>query len=176
MILIILIVKFVFYPLLGLALGTKYPVVAVVSGSMEHDGTFNSWWNSLCEREGLKQWQLYQSKNITQEKFDSFPFRNGFSKGDIMVLLSPKNAKVGDIIVFNADHRNDPIIHRLVGIKRTEFATFYETKGDHNCGSADFEQAIASDKVLGKATLRLPLLGWLKIGAVELLKLAGVGR
>ncbi|MEM4366383.1 MAG: hypothetical protein QXN46_02190, partial [Candidatus Woesearchaeota archaeon] len=39
-------IKFVFYPVLGWSLGTAYPIVAVVSGSMEHDGRFDEWWNS----------------------------------------------------------------------------------------------------------------------------------
>jgi hypothetical protein len=31
-----LVIRFIFYPLLGLVLGTSYPIVAVVSESMEH--------------------------------------------------------------------------------------------------------------------------------------------
>ena len=39
-----LIVKFLIYPGLGFALGTTYPVVAVVSSSMHHDGDFDQWY------------------------------------------------------------------------------------------------------------------------------------
>ena len=44
-------IKFAVYPLLGIVFGTQFPIVAVVSGSMEHDGTFENWWSrnsSLC--------------------------------------------------------------------------------------------------------------------------------
>ena len=42
-----LLVKFIIYPGLGLLLSTDYPVVAVISGSMTHDGiTFPGFLNS----------------------------------------------------------------------------------------------------------------------------------
>ena len=40
-----IIVKFLIYPGLGLILGTGFPIVAVVSGSMEHgNNDFSAWW------------------------------------------------------------------------------------------------------------------------------------
>ena len=39
-------IKFVLYPGLGLILGTQFPVVAVVSSSMEHHpSSFDGWWD-----------------------------------------------------------------------------------------------------------------------------------
>ena len=61
-ILAFVIVKFIIYPGLGFILGTSYPVVAVVSGSMEHSGyNFDDWWalNSM----------LYKNFNISQNDF-----------------------------------------------------------------------------------------------------------
>lgn len=45
-----ILVKFVIYPGLGLILQTTYPVVAVVSSSMEHNEDFEKWWENakLC--------------------------------------------------------------------------------------------------------------------------------
>ena len=37
-----LLVKFIIYPLIGLVLGTGYPIVAVVSESMEHKASCSS--------------------------------------------------------------------------------------------------------------------------------------
>ena len=38
-----ILIKFVVYPGIGLILGTNYPIVAVVSGSMEHGTDFDEW-------------------------------------------------------------------------------------------------------------------------------------
>ena len=81
-----LLIRFIVYPLLAIILGSSYPVVAVVSESMEHglhDGklcgeefkefpeSFDSYWN-ICG-----YW--YQKENITKEQFQSFTFKNGFN-------------------------------------------------------------------------------------------------
>jgi len=79
LVLAFVLVKFIIYPGLGLLLGTGYPVVAVVSGSMEHDGGFDNWWNS--------QENIYNELGITKKEFKDFRFKNGFNKGDIMVLI-----------------------------------------------------------------------------------------
>ncbi|MCX6774898.1 MAG: hypothetical protein NTY99_02290 [DPANN group archaeon] len=70
-ILVIVVGKFILLPLLSLALGTSFPMVAVVSSSMDHHGSFDSWW------EQNKNW--YAEQNITKEQFLSFPNTNGFS-------------------------------------------------------------------------------------------------
>jgi len=144
-----ILVKFIIYPGLGLLFGTSYPVVAVVSGSMEHDGSFDSWWNS--------QKDFYEKMGITKEDFKDYKFSNGFNKGDIMVLFKAKNIKKGDVIVFWGS-ANEPIIHRVVKIDNT-----YQTKGDHNSASRGDEMNVTEDKILGRAVLRIPYLGWLKL-------------
>jgi signal peptidase I len=159
-------IKFAVYPLLGVVFGTPYPIVAVVSGSMEHDGTFDDWWNSQCTKE-IKQSDLYAQINIKQEEFLNYPFKSGFNKGDLMVLIGDENPNVGEVIVFDMPGRNYPIIHRVVEVK--EEGKFYKTKGDHNCGSDPLERNISREKLYGKAALRIPYLGWLKIGFVELI-------
>ena len=163
-ILAFLIIKFLVYPLLGFALGTSYPIVAVVSGSMEHDGGFDSWWNDACN--GKKQSDVYSQQGITQEQFKEFRFPNGFNKGDIMVLANADNAKLGDVVVFGVQGMSDPIIHRIVRDEET-----LGTKGDHNCVSAAFEESIPRDALIGKAVLRVPLLGWIKILAVDIFRI-----
>src|SRR3989338_8734422 len=106
-ILAFVLIKFIVYPGLGLLLGTHYPIVAVVSSSMEHDGNFENWWN------GQSTW--YLNNDITKENFLTFDFRNGFNKGDIMILYGKKakDIGIGEVIVFKSG-RPDPIIHRVV--------------------------------------------------------------
>lgn len=154
-ILAFILVKFVIYPGLGYALGTNYPVVAVVSGSMEHDGNFDSWWANA------NSW--YEQNNIKKSDFDIFYFRNGFDKGDIMLLVGakPEKINVGDIVVYSANNNIPPIIHRVVRIEKVNNKYVYTTKGDHN-QIPDYEP-VSQDQVLGRSVFRIPLLGWVKI-------------
>lgn len=175
-ILAFILVKFVVYPGLGFVLGTGFPVVAVVSGSMEHDGNFEQWWQTqaYCQS-SCTQEQWYMEYGITKENFEKYPFKNGFNKGDIMILVGrePKNIKIGDVIVFMSDQRSDPIIHRIVKIYPDETTGFvFQTKGDHNGDSGvGLDTGIEEDKILGKAIFRIPFLGWIKIAAVSLMQL-----
>jgi signal peptidase I len=166
LILAFILIKFIVYPGLGYVLGTGFPVVAVVSGSMEHDGSFDDWWQSqaYCTI-GCTQEQWYSNYGISKEQFQEFPFKNGFNKGDIMVLVGvePKNIKIGDVIVYM---NSEPIIHRVVKIDST-----FQTKGDHNADSGAIDKNIHDSAIIGKAVFKIPLLGWIKIGFVELISL-----
>jgi hypothetical protein len=170
-------IKFIVYPGLGLLLSTSHPIVAVVSGSMEHDGSFDDWWSSsaYCGQYSCSQGQLYAKLNITKDEFRGFSLHNGFNKGDIMILYrsKPANVDIGDVIVYMAD-RPDPIIHRVIMKKIGPSGYIYMTKGDHNPGSFDFEAYIPEDTYIGKAVVRVPLLGYIKIGFVRLLQLIGL--
>ena len=166
-----LIIKFLLYPGLGFVLGTPAPIVAVVSGSMEHDTSFDQYWsepmccNALCTKQTV-QGQYYEMINISRAQFRDFGFVNGFNKGDIMILYSPKKVELGDVIVYVVPNRSDPVIHRVIRIEEKDGSKSYWTKGDHNCDVGDFENQIQEDKVIGKAVWRVPLLGWVKIVAV----------
>ncbi len=161
-----ILIKFIVYPGLGFLLGTGFPVVAVVSGSMEHDGGFDDWWQSqaYCSN-SCTQEQWYASYGITKEQFQEFPFKNGFNKGDIMVLVGvePKNIKIGDVIVYM---NSEPIIHRVVKIDST-----IQTKGDHNPDSGIIDKNIQDNAIIGKAVFKIPLVGWIKIAFVESINL-----
>lgn len=150
-----LLVKFIIYPGLGLLLGTTYPVVAVVSGSMEHQGNFEEWW------ENNEGW--YIASNITKEQMSDFRFRNGFDKGDIMVLngVDPGDVEIGDVVVYSSNEYNYPIIHRVTYEWEENNKYYFETKGDNN-KIADMRR-VSEDQVIGKAVFRIKWLGWIKI-------------
>ena len=163
-ILAFILIKFIVYPGLGFLLGTSYPVVAVVSESMEHSTELDGWWGNN------KDW--YIPMGINRGNFDNFPLKNGFNKGDIMVLMGrdAKDIKIGDVIVFRTVMK-DPIIHRVVNITNYNGKIYFQTKGDNN---KDFiksqildERRINSDNVIGKAVLRIPFLGYIKIIFVD---------
>lgn len=164
-ILAFILIKFIVYPFLSLVLSTSHPIVAVVSSSMEHHNGFDEWWK--------KNNKWYITRNITKEQFERFPMKNGFNRGDIIILLGkqPKDIKTGDIIVFNSNNR-DPIIHRVVGIKTDNQSYIYSTKGDNNRAQIiEFyldETNIPQSDVIGRAFIRIPLLGYVKILSVEI--------
>ncbi len=157
-ILAFVLVKFLIYPGIGLLLSTTHPLVAVVSSSMEHDGSFDSWWQT--------QSSWYDKNGISKEDFQSYRFKNGFNKGDIMILYGtkPKDIKKGDIIVFKSN-QEDPIIHRVVKVYTEGNNIYLQTKGDHNPDSIKSlgEDRISQDDLIGRAVFRIPLLGWVKI-------------
>jgi len=163
-----ILIKFIVYPGLGFLLSTSFPIVAVVSSSMEHDVGFNGWWDANAA------W--YEDKGIGYEEFNEFPFKTGFNKGDIMVLIGkkPENIDLGDIIVFRSS-RPDPIIHRVVRKWQDEGAYKFHTKGDNNPDSIKGkyldETSIYEDSVLGVAVIRVPFLGYVKIWFVDLINL-----
>jgi len=154
-----LVIKYLIYPGLGLLLGTPYPIVAVVSSSMEHPDGFDDFWR-INEA-------YYSYYNITEQDFKEFSFKNGFNKGDIMILIGAGKVKIGDVIVFQSTR--DPIIHRVIKSWEDE-GSHYQTKGDNNLFSISNptldETDIRPQSVLGKAAVKVPVLGWIKITAV----------
>lgn len=184
-------IKFLIYPGLGFVFGTTHPVVAVVSGSMEHKLTYNErnqlnmCGNYYEEKKPVNFdvfWEdcgeFYHAYDINKLEFAKFPMKNGFNTGDIIVLFGkkPEKLKVGDIIVFKAN-QPDPIIHRIIKKWTDESGEYhFQTKGDHNSESISYikvyETDITKDRIVGNAVFRIPYLGYIKIWFMDLLKLA----
>jgi len=155
LILAFVIVKFLVYPGLGLLFNTPFPVVAVVSSSMEHNSNFDGWWENNKD--------YYFAKQITKDQFETFDFHHGFNKGDIMVLQGVKEYNIGDILVYSTTYYNYPIIHRI--IEKDPIIT----KGDNN-NIADPKE-VSETQIQGKAIVKIPLLGWIKIWFNDVLKI-----
>jgi signal peptidase I len=199
-ILAFVIIKFVVYPGLAFLLNTSHPIVAVVSGSMEHK-TVNPCLASdsknpaVCMQYDRSLYEIcgtsfssrqkvdfdlfwdtcgiwYSDKNITKSDFSRMSFISGFNKGDIMVLFGtkPEKIEVGDVIVFRG-YLQEPIIHRVVKVTVSEGEYHFQTKGDHNKASYSFEQDILEKDYIGRAVVRVPFLGYVKILFVELIRL-----
>lgn len=189
-ILAFVLVKFIIYPLIGLVLGTGYPIVAVVSESMEHRASCpmgnDCEWPVMCgtrvDTEGFFQfgsyWEecgdWYEDNDITMENFQEFDFKNGFNKGDVIILVGKeaKDINIGDVVVFEGG-LNYPIIHRVVDKWMDEDEYHFQTKGDNNEKSSGNEKDIGEEKLIGKAVFRLPLLGWVKIKFSEFIAVLG---
>lgn len=148
-------VKFIFFPLLSLLFGTSLPLVVVESCSMYHESPFDQWW--------LQNGLWYEDHSIDRADFEGYSFRNGISKGDVILVSGRAEYKEGDVLIFNSDYQY-PIIHRIVTMKPLG------TKGDHNGNQLESETSIDSSQVVGKAIVRIPALGWLKLIFFELLR------
>lgn len=188
LILAFIIVKFIFFPLLSLALGTKLPLVVIESGSMQHDlekEYVNNQWTgfyTLCAERVTtykkissdEYWNIcgnwYESRGINKTEFEKMKFDSGMYIGDIIVLWGYGKPKIGDVIVFNAG-QSYPIIHRVINITEKNNQLIYSTKGDHNPDQLQLEKSINENQIIGRSIIKIPKLGWIKLGFVKLFKL-----
>ena len=110
--------------------------------------------------------------------------------GDIVMIKGENSYETGDIIVFQG-WESEPIIHRIVAktdgesidrlgnwdtlddeyLKELSYGRgkIYITKGDNNlkCDQCAGRSPVKEDEVYGKAMMKIPYLGWVKILAVE---------
>jgi hypothetical protein len=204
LVLIFVIIKYIFFPGLSLIMGTSLPLAGVESSSMDHQSLkycekYNS--NGRCiqtssvyevcgnifdKKDYLnidEYWdtcgEWYEEHDLTKSEFKGFTLKNGFSKGDIIIVWGRFTPKIGDIIIFKPNKESlapRPIIHRIVVINPDGS---YQTKGDHNekqlvsdnnIYNTD-ETKITQEQIVGKAIFKIPYLGWIKIGLVEFINL-----
>ena len=146
LILIFVFVKYLFFPALALIMGSPLPLAGVESSSMDHQiikDDFNRL--TLCGNTYSKEEKMYvnfdgywkecgkwyEERGITKEIFSEFTLKNGFRKGDIIIVWGRFTPKLGDIVIFRPNVESTaprPIIHRIVKIENGVI----ETKGDHN--------------------------------------------
>lgn len=184
-------IKFIFFPAIGFVLNTEIPVVAIVSGSMEHkivNGkvcgnpfssissaslSYEEYWNYCGE-------YYKENFNIEKNEFQSFDYSNGLNIGDVIILYgkSPKDIEIGDVLVFRpGDDRwyaqNGPVIHRVVDKKQQNGEYVFTTKGDSNpsVASGNFERNITEDQIFAVANARIPFIGYLKVGVVRIMEM-----
>ncbi|MDP7260464.1 MAG: signal peptidase I [archaeon] len=146
---------------LGYALETDYPVVSVVSESMEHDDvrTYREW---------------FTDRNFDETELEKWPFSKGMNKGDLVLVKGSviNELEAGDVIVYRVGG-GKPIIHRIVWINDSKIYT----KGDNNKNTdqegVHLAPPIQDQHVQGRAVFRVPLLGWIKIAFMNITGLFG---
>ncbi len=141
--------KFVAFPLFLLTFGLN-DVVAVLSGSMIHNAgtielTFNEW---------------LEFYDFNESDYHSWPFSNGLNIGDVITVHSGE-LNVGDVVVYY--YGKNMIIHRVVNKTVIDGESYLTTKGDANPKSLAFEVNIPVERIVGKAGLSVPLLGWPRV-------------
>ena len=130
---------------------------------MYHDSDFDSWW----ERNG----ENYDGSEINKEAFESYIFKKGFNKGDVLFItgIDPEDIEVGDVIIFRAPELGKDVIHRVVLISQNNGQYSFSTMGDNNGVIQGFENNINENQIIGKARVKLvPYVGWLKLIGADL--------
>ena len=191
LLIIFIVVKFIFFPTLSLIMGTSLPLAGVESSSMDHQIVKDQGDSlTLCGNTYTKEnkeyvnfnkyWEVcgtwYENQNLTKETFSEFPLKNGFKKGDVIIVYGRFTPELGDIIIFKPNPQSTaprPIIHRIIKINEDGS---YQTKGDHNeiqlTGSNRYgtdETKITQEQVVGKAVIKIPFLAWPKIWFTDLI-------
>ncbi|RZN47107.1 signal peptidase I [archaeon] len=157
-ILMAILLYFVIQVSLVAATGVDNPISVVISGSMDHRGyDFDDWW--------MYKGTEYAPYDIDKQDFASFPYQNGFARGDILIVsdIDPKEIDVGDVIVFDRGNDSIPIVHRVIDIYQNNGERYFLTKGDYNqipdnyyCGGI---HGICEEDVIGKVTTVVPKVG-----------------
>ncbi|GJU97438.1 signal peptidase complex catalytic subunit SEC11A-like protein [Tanacetum coccineum] len=95
----------------------------------------------------------------------------GFKRGDILFLhMSKDPIRAGEIVVFNVDGREIPIVHRVHEHENGEVDVL--TKGDNNFGDdrllyAQGQMWLQRHHIMGRAVGFLPYVGWVTIIMTE---------
>ncbi|KAL6134341.1 hypothetical protein ACLB2K_066573 [Fragaria x ananassa] len=99
----------------------------------------------------------------------------GFRRGDILFLhMSKEPIRAGEIVVFNVDGREIPIVHRVIKVHEREDTGEVDvlTKGDNNYGDdrllyAQGQLWLQRHHIMGRAVGFLPYVGWVTIIMTE---------
>ncbi|KAL3839838.1 hypothetical protein ACJIZ3_024429 [Penstemon smallii] len=99
----------------------------------------------------------------------------GFQRGDILFLhMSNAPIRAGEIVVFNVDGREIPIVHRVIKVHERQDTGEVDvlTKGDNNFGDdrllyAQGQMWLQRRHIMGRAVGFLPYVGWVTIIMTE---------
>ncbi|GMY35881.1 signal peptidase complex catalytic subunit SEC11A-like [Fagus crenata] len=99
----------------------------------------------------------------------------GFKRGDILFLhMSKDPVRAGEIVVFNIDGRDIPIVHRVIKVHEQQDTgeVNFLTKGDNNKEDdrmlyAQGQRWLQRHHVMGRAIGFLPYVGWMTIIMTE---------
>jgi hypothetical protein len=159
-------------------MGTSLPMAIVESESMDHHtvkagNVYQICGTNFAKKDSLNSEEYWatcgnwyeQNTNITKEKFEKFNLKNGFRKGDLIIIIGKAHEKIkeGDVLIFVAN-RVHPIIHRVISTNPLA------TKGDHNSGQLPEEKNIQENQLVGVAVAKVPYVGWIKLFFVELFR------
>jgi hypothetical protein len=171
--LFLLVVMYLVSPLLGILTGfsysesvikiapsTTFPFVRVTSSPMNLVIVESCSMHHSMDLENIIENNIYAENNISLEDTKDWGFKKGFTKGDIIFSIAPRNIEIGDVIIFesNQEEVKYPIIHRIIRKNET-----IATKGDNNFGLLPYEKEIQLEQIKAKSVFRIPYVGWIKL-------------
>ncbi len=179
------------YTGLGLVLGTATPMMIVVSSSMEpvlHRGDIVVLLGSDADAIKAQEASL-DLQSLEETEFSSFANPVYSDSQTITSIELNTGSKIqvtkeGDVVVYWSDFRKEPIIHRVVAKLKAGNGTYFLTKGDsannstidQDCGrvingrpekSCIELYPIPTQRLQGKVVFSMPLLGCIKLWAVD---------
>jgi signal peptidase len=81
-----------------------------------------------------------------------------FHKGDLVVVKSVPEYRVGDVITFiNPANKKETVTHRIIAVRASSMSMSYVTKGDANMAP---DIPVASSAVIGKLQHIVPRVGY----------------
>ena len=118
---------------------------------------------ALAINEGLKP--LLHTDTPVVAVFSESMIPN-LQKGDLVIVQGANFYTVGDVVVYESPVYRYPIIHRIIEVTDQGVVT----KGDNNMAADPW--ITPQSLIHGKAAVRIPLLGWVKVLAYEFSGLA----
>ncbi|XP_054822714.1 uncharacterized protein LOC129321012 isoform X2 [Prosopis cineraria] len=98
----------------------------------------------------------------------------GFKRADILFLpMSKYPIRAGEIVVFNKDEHDIPIVHRVIEVHERQDTgeAYILTKGDNNPMDDrvfyNGQQWLQKHHIMGRAVGFLPFVGWVTIMMTE---------
>ena len=84
-------------------------------------------------------------------------------KGDVVIVdKNPDNIQVGDILIYKATWFPQPVIHRVISIKKDSKGNeLYEMKGD-NLPVSDPE-LVSKNQIISKVVNTIPQIGYMSL-------------
>ena len=100
-----------------------------------------------------------------------------FYRGDIVAIekadflgiheFNPDDVQIGDIVVYNAEWFDQPVIHRVINITKVNGTTMYLIKGDHNAKADPYyvssDQITAKVITFGDSPVVIPYIGYISL-------------
>jgi len=148
--------SFMTYSFLRVTQNTDVPIVVMATTSMQHDNPEKTYYGWLKE-----------NLNYSREFVNSWPFKNGISSGDILIVKGSTNYNIGDVVVLKIKDRSYPRVSRIIAINKD--GTF-QTKSDNNLYQFSFETSVGKDQIYGKVVYVIPYIGKLKLLKLRLLE------
>lgn len=143
------------------------PIITVYHNVMEHDGNFEYWWEAdgreYAESNIKPKSIIYGELGIAKQQFKSFPFTDGITTGDALIVSRADyhNLKVGDVIIGWINSVDDLTVTRVIEISTKPGGKRYiQILGDQYNYGYGVPQLLQKDQIKYRVLAKIPKIGW----------------